>query len=194
MTGKLLALNTVVRGAKPISDALVHCGRMKSSLAEHRAAEKRIGEYKIASAALTNLLTLGDLADQQVEALRSILSKEAAAWRGKIYLGAFPDTAHELVDTGLGRRGELDLVVRSGGISAPAQHVVNASALRASLVGFFLAFWQYVLNERGGLMTLLLDDPQELLDTENRGAVGGGARRAYCSSPSLSSRLTMHDL
>lgn len=168
LTGKLLALDNVVKGTKPISDALMYCGRMSDSLAVQRAAQKRIAEYQVASAALGNLLKLGDLADQQVGTLRDTLSKEAAAWRNKIYLGAFPDTAHELVGTGLGRKGELDLVVRSDGVSAPAQHVVNASALRASLIGFFLAFWQYVLKERGGLATLLLDDPQDLLDSENR--------------------------
>lgn len=89
-------------------------------------------------------------------------------WRSRIYLGAFPDTAHELIDTGVGRRGELGLVVQAGGVSAPAQHVSNASALRASLVAFFFAFGEYVLKERGGLTTLVLDDPQELLDDENR--------------------------
>lgn len=173
LTGKLLALDTVVKGAKPISDALLLCGRMKTSLAARRAAQKRIAEYKLASGALGNLPKLGALADQQVETLRTTLSTEAAAWRTRIYLGAFPDTAHELVGTGLGRKGELDLVVRSDGVSAPAQFVVNASALRASLVGFFLAFWQYVLHERGGLTTLLLDDPQELLDAENRERLAG---------------------
>jgi hypothetical protein len=111
---------------------------------------------------------LGQFADEQVDELRKTLQKDAAAWRSRIYLGAFPDTAHELVDTGMGRKGELDLVVQVGGLSAPAQHVTNASALRASLVAFFLSFWEYVLKERGGLTTLVLDDPQELLDDENR--------------------------
>jgi hypothetical protein len=117
---------------------------------------------------LVNLAGLGQLADEQVDQLRKNLRKDAADWRSRIYLGAFPDTAHELIDTGMGRKGELDLVVQTCGVSAPAQHVTNASALRASLVAFFLAFWEYVLKERGGLMTLLLDDPQELLDDENR--------------------------
>lgn len=173
LTGKLLVLDSVVKGAKPISDGLVYCSRMKVSLASQRAAQKRVSDYKIASAALGNLPKLGALADQQVEALRITLSKEAAAWRNKIYMGAFPDTAHELVGTGLGRKGELELFVRSDGVSAPAQFVVNASALRASLIGFFLAFWQFVLHERGGLTTLLLDDPQELLDSENRERLAG---------------------
>ena len=168
LTGKLLDLDATVKAAKPVSDAMLQCGRLKQHLAARRTAEKRLGEYASASAALGNLLTLGDLADEQVNQLRKALRTEAAAWRSRIYLGAFPDTAHELVDTGMGRKGELDLVVETGGVSAPAQHVTNASALRASLVAFYLAFWEYVLKERGGLTTLVLDDPQELLDDENR--------------------------
>jgi len=168
LTGKLLDLEATAKAAKPISDALVQCGRLKQHLTVRRAAETRIAEYNVASAALGNLANLGQLADEQVDQLRKTLRKDAAEWRSRIYLGAFPDTSHELVDTGMGRKGELDLFVQTGGVSAPAQHVTNASALRASLVAFFLAFWEYVLKERGGLMTLILDDPQELLDDENR--------------------------
>jgi hypothetical protein len=168
LTGKLLHLQTTVQDAKPISDAIMLCDRLRQHLKERRKAESRLREYRIASAALLNLLDLGQLADQQVDHLRATLRDEAAAWRKRIYLGAFPDTAHELIDTGLGRKGELDLVVQTGGVAAPAQHVTNASALRASLVAFFLAFWEYVLKDRGGLVILILDDPQELLDDENR--------------------------
>lgn len=168
LTGKLLNLEAIVKGAQPISDALTQCGRLQKHLETRRAAEKRLREYDTASAALKNLVDLGQLADEQVDQLRKMLRNDAAHWRSRIYLGAFPDTAHELVDTGMGRKGELDLVVRAGGVSAPAQHVTNASALRASLVAFFLAFWEHVLKERGGLTTLVFDDPQELLDDENR--------------------------
>lgn len=168
LTGKLLDLQATVKAAQPISDAITQCGRLKQQLKGRRAAEVRLVEYSTASAALGNLAGLGKLADEQVDQLRKVLRDDATRWRSKIYLGAFPDTAHELIDTGLGRKGELDLFVRTGGVSAPAQHVTNASALRASLVAFFLAFWEHVLRERGGLVTLLFDDPQELLDDENR--------------------------
>jgi energy-coupling factor transporter ATP-binding protein EcfA2 len=168
LTGKLYDLEATVNAAQPVSDVLVQCGRLKVHLNARRAAEQRLSEYATASAALTNLSGLGKLADEQVNKLRKTLSKSAAEWRSKIYLGAFPDTAHELINTGMGRKGELDLVVQTGGVAAPAQHVTNASALRASLVAFFFAFWEYVLKERGGLTTLILDDPQELLDDENR--------------------------
>src|SRR6185437_11891459 len=145
LTGKLLELDAIVKAAKPVSDALVQCGRLAQRLMSRRNAEKRLSEYAVAVAALENISGLGELADEQVNELRKTLRKDAANWRSKIYLGAYPDTAHELVDTGMGRKGELDLVVQAGGISAPAQHVTNASALRASLVAFFLAFWEYVL-------------------------------------------------
>lgn len=168
LTEKLLDLELIVKASQPVSDALVHCGRLKQHLEVRRAAEQRLSEYSTASSALANLVELGQLADEQVDQLRKTLRTEAADWRSRIYLGAFPDTAHELTDTGMGRKGELELVVKTGGVAAPAQHVTNASALRASLVAFFLAFWEYVLKERGGLTTLILDDPQELLDDENR--------------------------
>lgn len=168
LTGKLLDLEATVMAAQPISNALVQCGRLKTHLKSRRTAKQRLSEYGIASAALEDLARLGQLADEQVDQLRKTLRSDAANWRSRIYLGAFPDTAHELIDTGMGRKGELDLVVQTGGVAAPAQHVTNASALRASLVAFFLAFWEYVLKERGGLTTLIFDDPQELLDDENR--------------------------
>ncbi len=65
-------------------------------------------------------------------------------------------------------KGVLEIRVGFEKANAPAQHISNASALRASLMGFFLAFWEHVLAERGGITLLLLDDPQELLDHDNK--------------------------
>lgn len=168
LTGKLLELNGIVVGAEPITKALVLCNRLKDEMKLRRAAQKRLGEYQAASTALASLLQLGNLADRQVDELRNILRSEAQNWRARIYMSTFPSLAHELVDTPMGRKGQVGLVVKTGGVSAPAQHVANASALRASLVGFFFAFWEHVLKKHGGLRTLVLDDPQELLDDENR--------------------------
>ncbi len=191
LTGKLLDLEATVKAAKPISEAVVQCTRLKQHLATRRAAEKRLGEYHVASAALGNLIDLGRLADEQVEGLRMTLRKQAAAWRSRIYLGAFPDTAQELIDTPMGRKGELDLLVKASGVSAPAQHVANASALRASLLAFFFAFWEHVLKERGGLTLLLLDDPQELLDAENRERLASAL--AYLQAAGAQMVVTSYD-
>lgn len=191
LTGKLLELQRIVKAAEPISDALTQCARLSKHLMTRRAAETRLASYATASTALDQLADLGTLADQQVDQLRKILRTDAAAWRDLIYLGAFPDTAHQLVDTGMGRKGELDLVVQAGGVAAPAQHVTNASALRASLVAFFFAFWQHVLKERGGLTTLVLDDPQELLDHENRERLAAALGRLASGGAQLI--VTSHD-
>ena len=75
--------------------------------------------------------------------------------------------------------------MQAGGVSAPAQHVTNASALRASLVAFFLAFWEHVIKERGGLTTLVLDDPQELLDDENRERLAAALSSLVAASAQL---------
>lgn len=168
LTGKLVELNGIVVGAEPITKVLVLCGRLKDEINLRRAAQKCLDDYHTASTALASLLQLGDLADRQVDELRNTLRSEAQKWRSRIYITTFPSLAHELVDTPMGRKGQVGLVVKTGGVSAPAQHIANASALRASLVGFFFAFWEHVLKNRGGLRTLVLDDPQELLDDENR--------------------------
>jgi hypothetical protein len=168
LRSKLFKLYAIVKAATPMSEALKQCGRLKKSLEERRRAEARLKAYAIADQALDQIADMGRLADEQVTELLSVLSGEAAAWRDKIYLGAFPGTAHALIDTPVGRNGELGLMMQVSGVSAPAEYVSNASALRASLVAFYFAFRQYVLDQRGGIVTLLLDDPQELLDDENR--------------------------
>ncbi len=168
LAGKLLELNGIVADAEPITRAIVLCGRLQEQMKSRRAAQKRLAEYQLASGALGNLAQLADLADKQVQELQTTLRSGTQKWRSRIYVSSFPSLTHELVDTSTGRKGQIGLLLKSGGVSAPAQHVANASALRASLIGFFFAFWEHVLRERGGLKTLVLDDPQELLDEENR--------------------------
>jgi recombinational DNA repair ATPase RecF len=168
LRGQLLELGDIVSATRPISDIIALSDKLEQAVRSRRAIEKRLTEYEVTVAALAKIATLGKLAGKEVDRLQKTLKTEAAAWRNRIYQGAFPDMAHDLDSTSSGPKGELMIMVRTGGFSAPAQHVTNASALRASLVGFFFAFWHHVYNERGGLKTLLLDDPQELLDDENR--------------------------
>ena len=166
--GKLLGLQATVDAAEPLTAALGSCSTLLGDLARRRAAEARLAAYTRASIALKELMGLGSLAQRQVDSLQSTLAGSAAKWRGRIYSGAFPSTGHELVGTAMGSSGEIDLKIGTGVITAPAQHVANASALKAALFGFFLAYWEHLMRERGGLQLLILDDPQELLDEENR--------------------------
>ncbi|CAN7424366.1 ATP-binding protein [Aquipseudomonas alcaligenes] len=168
LMGLLRELQFMVAAIAPVEEAAVKQVRLVADLKKRRSVEQRLKAYREASQALEECITIGELAEQQVLQLQRQLHSSAAAWRRKIYSSAFPSTSLELVDTRMSGGGELQLLVGAERLAAPAQHVSNASALRASLLGFYLAYWQHMLNERGGLQLLLLDDPQELLDGDNR--------------------------
>jgi hypothetical protein len=165
---KLIALGEIVDGAVPINNALEYCSRMSAALKKRRADEKRIEEYKATATALVDVIDLGSLAQKQVESLRNALDTRAAYWQKQIYNNPYSESGVELVGSDMNSKGALDLFFGAHGASAPAQHIANASALRASLVGFYFAFWEHVQQSTGGLRLLLLDDPQELLDDLNR--------------------------
>jgi hypothetical protein len=165
---KLAALSDIVKSAAPINSAIEYCARMSVALKLRREREKRIGEYQVASEALSDVIAIGALAQTQVESLRTNLDGRAAYWRNRIYNNAYSTSGYGLIGSDMDSKGALALFVGSNGVSAPAQHISNASALRASLVGFYIAFWEHVYKARGGLKLLILDDPQELLDDDNR--------------------------
>ncbi|UPJ69118.1 hypothetical protein [Bradyrhizobium sp. 191] len=141
---------------------------MSTHLAARRAKEQRIDLYKRTATALESIVELGELAQKQVEALRKLLHTRAIYWRDRCYHNSFPMAGHQLRTTSMDVKGVLDISVGFEKATAPAEHISNASALRASLMGFYLAFWEHVLNTRGGLSLLVFDDPQELLDHDNK--------------------------
>jgi len=165
---KIVALDETVKSVAPINAALTFCGRMAGSLKVRREIESRITAYDNTIAALEGVISLGGLAEKQVEGLRACLHERAIHWRSRFYNSAYKSAGHDLVDTNMDSKGTLNILVGSNGAAAPAQHIANASALRAGLIGFFMAFWEHVLDVRGGLRLLVLDDPQELLDDDNR--------------------------
>jgi hypothetical protein len=165
---KLDALASIVKGVSPINAALELCRRMAARLKERRAKEDRLELYDRAVTALGQVIELGALAEKQVEGLRKVLHSRTSYWRDQCYHNSYHMAGHALRDTAMDVRGVLDIRVGFENATAPAQHISNASALRASLMGFFLAFWEYVLAERGGIALLIFDDPQELLDHDNK--------------------------
>ncbi len=191
LVGLLQELQAVVAAIAPVDDAAVKQKRLVVELKRRRSFEQRLKAYDEASLALKECVTVGELAEQQVLLLQKRLHSSATAWRQKIYSSAFPSTSLELVDTRMSGSGELQLLVGANRLAAPAQHVSNASALRASLLGFYLAYWQYMLSERGGLQLLLLDDPQELLDGDNRDKLAEATYEIYKASAQLI--ITTHD-
>jgi len=196
---KLAALSEVVKSAAPINSALEYCVRMNKALKLRRDKETRIGEYGVASEALKDVIAIGSLAQMQVESLRATLGRRATYWRKKVYNNAYATSGYDLVGSDMDSKGALALFVGTEGVSAPAQHISNASALRASLFGFYLAFWEHVHKERGGLKLLILDDPQELLDDDNRDrlartlpdVVKGGAQLILTTHNRLFARMAV---
>lgn len=187
---RLASLLAIVEGAAPISTALTHVGRMTTARANYVAKKARIDACARAVAALNALIPLGELANAQVETLRKKLHNRAEYWRKAVYRNA-TEFAPDLTGTGMNARGVLEFKVGRQGVAAPAQHVSNASALRGALLGFFLAFREHVLAARGGLETLVLDDPQELLDNDNRERLARGLSKLASAGGQII--VTTHD-
>src|SRR5690606_13770232 len=154
------------------------------------AKKDRIAACARAVTALNLLVPLGGLAQTQVDTLRRKLHNRSEYWRRAIYRNA-TTFAPDLIGTDMNARGVLDLKVGREGVTAPAQHISNASALRGALFGFFLAFREHVLATRGGLSLLILDDPQELLDHDNRQRLAHGLAAVAEAGAQL--LITTHD-
>jgi hypothetical protein len=164
---KLAALHDLVTSAAPITQALELCDRMKAALKKRGDQEERLKACDRAVLALDAVIGLGDLAERQVEGLKEVLQSRAVHWCGRLYNNAYAFAGHELVEAAMDSKGAISFLVGSEMAAAPAQHISNASALRAIVFSFYLAFWEHVFETHGGLALLTLDDPQELLDDDN---------------------------
>ena len=187
---RLAKLLSIVEGVAPLNAAIVYMGRLETERASHSAKVSRVAACKKVVDALTVIAPIGALAQTQVDTLRTKLHNRSEFWRKEIFRNA-TDFAPDLIGTGMDAKGVLELKVGRQGVAAPAQHVSNASALRGAILGFFLAFREHVLTTRGGLATLLLDDPQELLDNDNRELLARGLTKL--SSTDVQLLVTTHD-
>lgn len=187
---RLAKLLSIVDGVAPLNRAIGHVARMERARAEYVNVSDRIEACRKAVKALAFLTPLGALAHAQVDGLRSRLHSRSEFWRKEMFRNA-TDFAPDLTGTAMDARGVLELRVGRQGVEAPAQHVSNSSSLRAALLGFFLAFREHVLRTRGGLQTLVLDDPQELLDNDNRERLARGLSKLADTQAQL--LVTTHD-
>jgi hypothetical protein len=187
---RLTSLLQIVEGVAPLNTAIEQVRRMEVARVDYVAKKGRISACGRAVAALDLLVPLGGLAQSQVDTLRRKLHNRSEHWRRAIYRNA-TTFAPDLTGTAMNARGVLELKVGRDGVTAPAQHVSNASALRGALFGFFLAFREHVLATRGGLALLVLDDPQELFDHANRQRFAHGLAAVAAAEAQLF--VTTHD-
>lgn len=163
----LVALDRMVKGTAPLTESLRKVETMTKKLAKRREKEKRIAIYRRTAEAIEEFLSLDDLVERQVAFLINKLLSATLAWRDAFYVPAFAD-APKVIDTDVGSDGSLAIDAAAEGTKASAQHISNSSDLRATLLSFLIAFWQHLMEVRGGLSLLLIDDLQELFDRDNR--------------------------
>jgi len=167
LRARLVLLKTVVENSEPLRTALERVGRMAQALAKRRRCEEQQRQYAVAANAIVDLFRLDELVDRYVGALMRSLSADTAEWKKALYLPPCTD-APSIAHTDVQDGGTLVIEAESQGSRAPAQHICNASDLRATLLAFVFAFWKQLVDDRGGLSLLLLDDLQELFDPDNR--------------------------
>ncbi|WP_339858575.1 AAA family ATPase [Thalassospira alkalitolerans] len=189
--GQLLnSLKEIVDGVAPLNQATLFVSRMEGFRKQYSDSLSRTEHCERAAQSLKEIVPLGQLAEAQVSELQKVLHDRSEYWCQTMYRNA-TQFAPKLTETRMNAKGVLELQVGRKGVSAPAQHISNASALRGALLGFFLAFREYVLKERGGLTTLVLDDPQELLDNDNRERLARGISKL--TSSGAQTLVTTHD-
>lgn len=186
---RLNILLSIVESVAPLNQAEIYVSRLEAVRVERSRKIDRIAQCRRAVTALQTLVPLGALAQAQADSLRSTLQTRSDYWRSAMYQNA-TTYAPDLTGTVMDAKGVLGLQVGRDGVNAPAQFISNASALRGALLGFFLAFREYVLKKRGGLQMLVLDDPQELLDNDNRERLARGLSGLATSAQLL---ITTHD-
>jgi hypothetical protein len=180
LTQRLLTLDMLVKTAEPINHALSKVKALADIVSERAHKREAIKRYERAANAIEELLGLPSLVETQVGYLMKTLSEATARWKESLYSASFLG-APAAVNPTIGPDGVIAIAAAADGAQAPAQHVGNTAELRATLFAFFLAFWEYLLETRGGLALLLLDDPQELFDPPNR-------RRIASTIPSLAKK------
>ena len=189
--GKRLGkLKSLVDGVAPLNKGLVLVERLEQTRKAYASNLERQAACLAAAECLDEIVPLGDLAQSQVDTLRTKLHNRSEHWRRAIFQNA-TDFAPALTGTKMDAKGVIELQVGRDGVEAPAHHIANASSLRAALLGFLLAFREHVLETRGGLATLVLDDPQELLDVDNRDRFARGLAKVGASGAQLI--ITSHD-
>ncbi len=160
-------LHTITSTTEPLEKLFEYIARIRLELERQEKLENEVIEFKRAIDALEPLKTLSSLVERQVLGLLEKLKSKQQKWLNLIYRPARTGRP-EIDDPQLSSDGQLGFQVEHRGTLTDAHHIANASQLRAALVAFWLAYWQYQLESRGGLQTILLDDPQDLFDEENQ--------------------------
>jgi hypothetical protein len=166
LAGRLVAIRRLVEASRPVARAIELTQDLSKALTTEVTDTKRISDCQSLAESLDEVARLKTLVDGELKALLTELSAETISWKNRLY-GVIVG-APQLERANVAPGGNVSLHVAIGGTRVPAEAIANASHLRASLIAFLFAFWEYRWQRLGGLSLLLLDDIHELFDPENR--------------------------
>lgn len=161
------AVKLIAHDSQPLTTLIEQIDLVISDLNRESQLVKAETDLERLNNALSSLALLNKLVVQQVSGLLNILQERREYWLDLIYTPARIERPI-IGKADLATDGRLNFEATHNGTGAPAHQVSNASHLRATLVAFWLAYWEHQLKSRGGLRLMLLDDPQELFDEENQ--------------------------
>ncbi|UGA49019.1 ATP-binding protein (plasmid) [Bradyrhizobium quebecense] len=166
VAGQLSVLNTYLEAATAFAGVRRQLGQFKLTCEKWKAACERIEKLDRAAKAVEPFTRFPSLVHDQVAGLILDLDSQATAWSQRMYKAQFLQApAYAGLDPA--KSDGFTFLAAQGKHLVEAHHVMNASALRAYLSAFVLALWQQVWTRSGGISTILMDDPQDLLDPGN---------------------------
>ncbi|MDP8256531.1 MAG: AAA family ATPase [Candidatus Alcyoniella australis] len=167
LLGQLQKLNEMVKHAEPLKECIRDVDELRRTWEDRKSIVQLKERYRRAAIAVEELTGLRELVEGTIQSLLSTLDEQTRIWKKALFLPAIRG-APCLAKTSVSAKGALAVSVESEGSYALGEHVCNSSDLRATLLAFLLAFREHLLEKRGGLSLLLLDELQELFDPHNR--------------------------
>jgi len=164
--GQLTVLNGYLEAARVFAGIRRQLAQIKQTCELWEAKRTRLTKLERAAKAVEPFKKFPALVHDQVTGLITSLDSQANAWAQRMYKAQFLQAP---TYAGLDRnKGDgFTFLASQGKHLVEAHHVMNASALRAYLSSFVIALWQQVWSRNGGISTILMDDPQDLLDPGN---------------------------
>lgn len=164
--GQLSVLKAHLEAATVFAGIRRQLAQIKDTCEKWAKARARIEKLVRAAKAVEPFKGFPDLVHNQVAGLITDLQEKATSWSQRMYRAHFVQ-APEYAGLDPAKSDGFTFLAAHGKHLVEAHHVMNASALRAYLSAFVLALWQQVWAQSGGISTILMDDPQDLLDPGN---------------------------
>lgn len=163
----LIDLRQIAEAALPLELASTTVNRMIGCLTRRMAQVARIAQCKAAADALQPLCRLDTVVARLVQQVTENLASKAMSWKSVLY--EHPHTLTPKTSRiGVSESGAVSVDVDRSGVRVPAQHISNASDLRSTLLALVISLVEYLSEQQGGIVAILLDDPHELFDPDNR--------------------------